>query len=200
MGPEPKFPTPRVMSAEVLVNRYLADVAMPTFDTDLVQLWVVGRDQVDETGHPMLRVAVQALDGSSISKVIVSMRKSTYDSLHPLATLVHLPDDLESIDDVDAEFTEPRLVASEPVVEEQSAIPSVDDAHDLADRWSQGETPIRETIDFLERSVAEVPQELAVSDVQVMKMLVNENFGQDADVQIITLCRGLALVLDLPPF
>ena len=200
MGPEPKFPTPRVMSAEVLVNRYLADVAMPTFDTDLVQLWVVGREQVDDTGHPMLRVAVQALDGSPLSKMTIAMRKSTYDSLHPLAILIRQPDDLESIDDVDAEFTEPRLVSSEPVVEEQSAIPSVDDAHALADRWSQGETPIRETIDFLERSVAEVPHELAVSYVQVMKMLVNENFGQDADVQIITLCRGLALVLDLPPF
>lgn len=200
MGPEPKFPTPRVIAADVLVNRYLADVAMPTFDTELVQLWVVGRDQVDDTGHPMLRVAVQALDGSSISKVIVSMRKCTYDSLVPLAILMRQPDDLESIDDVDAEFTEPRLAALEPVVGEQSALPSVDDAHDLADRWSQGETPIRETIDFLARSVAEVPQELAVSYVQVMKMLVNENFGQDADVQIITLCRGLALVLDLPPF
>jgi len=193
------FPTPRVMSAEVLINRYLADVSLPRIDTDLVQVWVVGRDHADEAGHPMVRVAFQSLDGSLCTGLTVSMRKSTFESLVPLASLIALPDDPELIDELDLVFTEPRIAGTEPEAPQAPSIPSVDEAFELADQWSRGESPVVETLDFLQRSVSEVPHEFAVSYVQVIRMLVNGNLGQDADVQIATLCRGLALVLDLPP-
>ena len=200
-----EYLTPRVMSAEVFVRCYLGNGYQPVnpddpwsekhwvFGTEMIQVWIIGSFPRDEAGNEMVQVAAQSIDGSETTTVVATMRRLTFDRLMPLSILFSDPSlEVLFLREEECEWWEPKLVLG--------GSGEVDDLpvrlKDLSARWSRGELPIDETIEVLGQVVEEVPADLAVSYIEVIKILRRQKIDFDADIQIATLCRTLGAAID----
>lgn len=185
--------TPRVMDAQAFIDRYVIDTSVVLFETDLVQLWIVGLLPPDEMGYKRVKVGAQSLDSSAEGLICVAMRLEVFKSLIPLASLYDLPETSQDLEFDELLFTESESGFETP----PKASATQDEAYALEDKWSRGEQPIAETIDFLQRSARDIPRHAAHAYVDVLKMLHNGWLDDDdASVIIPALCRCLAEALE----
>lgn len=122
------------------------------------------------------------------------MRRSVFEALVPVGLLHSVPDDTEDIESTEVQWVEPG--SGHEVASEQPSV-SLDEAYRLDFLWTTGLQPIAETIDFLQRAVTEVPSEAYHSYVQVLCALRRRQISREAEVQIATLCRFIANILEV---
>jgi hypothetical protein len=187
-------PTPRIMSTQAFIDGYVLDSANLFIECDLVQLWIIGSMSADEMGFERVKVAVQALDGSESALAVVAMRRSVFEALVPVGFLYSVPGDAEDIESTEVHWVEPG--SGYEVASEQPSV-SIDEAYGFDFQWTSGLQPIEETIDFLQRAVTEILSEAYHSYVQVMRALHRRQISREVEVQIATLCRCVASILEV---
>ena len=195
LGPE-VIPAPRVMAVNKFVRRFNYVLNEPPADGALVQQWAVAHG-LDENGDEVLLVAHSIIGDRDEAIDLMSMKKSSFEKLVPLAVLGAVPNDTSALSTSESGLVEPPVNADISDHRRPNCGLSADEGFHLADRWVSGRKPIRQTSIFLRRALPVIPEDFADSYVKALQYLDAKFVLGDAGVEIAAVCFAIATVLDV---
>lgn len=186
------LPAPRVMSAAKLWVRHCSDSDDMPSESELVQVWAVGRDE-PYRGQEVLLVAYSPLGGNGEANVVFPMLRRAFEAQMPLSVLLDTPSDPSALDTLDIGLAEGQVlgaVNAHPKIEVAAA-----EAMVLMKKWMGDRTPIRETKSFLRRALLLVSPEMAGSYVEACQILETKNIDGEGRITIAGLCMAFGMIL-----
>ena len=192
------YPSPRVMSARAATDRFANQFGFEDFETEFVQLWAVSYEEAaDDDGDDILSVLCADVNEHYGYGQVIEMPRSEFELLVPLATLFNTPADATNLDRLPEWFHESSIVEMVESDEETPAeVVETSEGEKLGQQWRSGEEPMFETFEYLRQALLMVPAHLATTYVDVCRLVLSGERGDDGVERIASMCDALAQVIE----